>query len=279
MNNHRTVRAVIAVAAAALAVGGYFLIVPDTNINPNLVARLVFSSTGLSGEASAPTYSNALPTTSSPLSSLTAAAEQQPGLTGSYARNWFGSVAVGNSVNLSVDLLPTRAIALATQNEAGTQDLGAAALKTGLHTATSRFIVPGGAAVLYTTARPVPKSGPAGPPVPGAAADFSFGRVVARLTTAGPISTRSNIDALVSRESNLLKRVLPKFPPLSFTTYPATKSIVYGIVALVLIVLLALVPDWTRRVRAQRHARELARQRRQFQVRGSKALKRHRVRI
>jgi len=279
MSNPRIVRAAIALVALALAIVGYFLIVPNTFINSDLLGRLVLANTGLKGVAAAPTYSAPLPTVSSPLSALTAAAAENPGTAGSYARNWFGPLSTGNSVDLSAELLPTRQVALTTQSEAGVQDIGAAALKTALHTVTARFTVPGGTAVTYTTPRPVPKSGPQGPPVPGAAADFSFGRVVIRMTMTGPVSTRPSLVGVVDRQLTLLKRVEPNFPTLSVTSYSTIKSIVYWVIAILLIVALALVPDWVRRVRAQRRARELARQRRQVTVRGSKALKRHRVRV
>ncbi len=276
MSNPRTVRAVIALAALAGAIAGYFLIVPDTGIQMSLLSRLLVTSTGVKGVAATPTYDAPLPTASSPFTAVSTAYEKNPASTGSYARNWFGPTASGASIDLSVDLLPTRSVALTTLSEAGIQDLEAVALQVSEHTVRLRYVVPGGAAVLYVTPRQAPKTGA---PVPGAAADYSFGRAVVRITITGAIATKDSLDALAAKELAVIRRVEPTFPSLLTTSYSALETVIYWIVAVFLIVSIALIPDWVRRGRSRRAAHELLRQRRQFQVRGSKALKRHRVKI
>src|ERR1700674_3024979 len=125
MSNPRTVRSVIALAALAIAIAGYFLIVPDKTIQSGLLSRLLVASTGVRGIAATPTYDAPLPTASSPFAAVSAAAEKNPASTGSYARNWFGPTSSGMSIDLSVNLLPTDSVALTAQSEAATEDLGA----------------------------------------------------------------------------------------------------------------------------------------------------------
>jgi hypothetical protein len=143
----------------------------------------------------------------------------------------------------------------------------------------SSFSVAGGHGVTYTTAQVAKAGTKPGPPVPGGALDARIDHVVFRETVSGKVTTKANMLALASRETALLERVEPSFPNIQTTDHPVLASVVYIVVALLAAAALALVPDWIRFARARRQAQQEARNRRQYTTRGSKALRRHRVRI
>jgi hypothetical protein len=279
MRSPRLVRLSIAIVVVVLAAVGYALFIPVKVLHPNLLGRLIVPQTNIPTISATPTFAADLPISSTSLKGLQTAAVSSPGETGNYASDWFAGNSSGSSATLQIALVPTASEAKTVLGQAAAEDIDAAALKAGNHKLQTSFTADGGNGVTYLTPQAKKSNGTQGPPVPGAQLDAQFRRVVLRETLSGAVATKANLLGLAGREITLLRRVEPTFPSIQTTELPLTASIVYIVVALLLAAGLALTPDWVRAVRARRQAQHEARMRRQYSTRGSKALRRHRVRL
>jgi hypothetical protein len=269
-----------AVLVAALAALGYVLFVKVTHPLPSAtrtkrLSQLVIVNPGVSGVDAKPKQAAVIPSSSSNYALVKQLGSSDPDDTATYGRNWQSASDAANEATIFVDILPTTADAASVRNEAVQVNTKAKSFTSENFTLDSHFAVPGvpgsvGAA--YTIA--ASSTSPAGKAY---TAVYQFDRAVVSLQvqTDSTGLTEQDASTIASAEYRLLERVEPGFA-LAQTSRPATASIVYGVVALLLVMLVIVVPGIVRRSRRAHHINLERRARYQYTARGRKTVRRQR---
>lgn len=263
LNQWRALRGGLAIA---LAVGGFFLFITQTTFDRSPLSRVVISRTAIPGLHGVAKLAQVVDPSKSTFGPTKQAARRDPGRTGLYAREWYVSTSGPPEAGIVLQVLPdlstARAVGGAVRDQLSTKPVLNGYDVTSVETFSVRG-VPGASGTAFAVA-PTGSSGSA----TGYAfkAEFTLGRSVFSelAVTAEPSPSLAPITADVQASARLLEHVAL---PSSFAhgRVPTTASIVYGVVALVVVIAAALAPEWVVRRLARR--REHRRQRAEAQAR------------
>ena len=275
---------VLAIVVLVLGMAGYFVFIPATVINTSAMARLLPSKGALSSMGGAPAFNGSIPILPNSLSSVTKAAKDDPGHTGSYSIQWFGSGQSGTTEDLLLYLLPSASIARQVDTQQQSTQTSASALKAAKYDLTARFKDASVDAVGVAYLIPRTTQNSAGQTVPaGTSRGLTLvvieGRAVARIVLQGPKVTSQEAIAIAKQEHQLLASRLPHFNTMASTHYAPLASLYYGIGLLVALAIALFTPGLVRRNQERQLQREAERARYQYRVRGAKTLKRHKARF
>jgi len=265
-----------------LAVVVYLLVIPTSQKNEDLLGRLVIGRSSAPGVPSKPSGSQAVPPSTSTFGPVKQAAKGHPGQTGIYEREWDVTASAPPEAGLILEYLPDDSSAAATEAVVRQKVLSKAPTSNGeTSSAPKRFAIPGVAgatAVSYALTDAATKK-PAGFSY---ATDFRSGRAVVdelMVTTSASRSTAAAIED-AQAEHALLLREAPGFS-LSPTRYPTVASIVFVIIALLVVLAAYFGPELAvsarDRQRAHREAKHQEQIRSQYRARGRRAVARHRA--
>lgn len=267
------VRVAVAAVLVGLAIGGYLLWIPVHRPDPHKVAALAVTGpvVRLRGH---PKTSTLDPATAVPISAVKTATVATPGETAAYSVNWKGLAPV-TAGSVEIIALPTLQSARSAQSEILTAELSKTSL-TGVGYGFGGLTkVPGvpGAEGKYYLKGTKPTVTASTPRV--TAVVFRAGRVIVNVTVdAKGADATATARALASAQYRHLELVGTD-PALAQTRFPVVASLVYALVAIVVLAIAEVTP-WI--VATEQHRRREARvaAARSARVsRGNKVVKRH----
>ncbi len=244
---YAAVRAVVVLLIGAVV---YPLVIPYNHAVRSRLAQMVPASTGLAAYDKAKPQAGEQADNATGLAAVTAAAKKSPGGTGIYSVEWSPNQTSGAGV--IAFLLPDSKTAATALAQIRSQQLAPGSYTSDQLKRVSTFTVagvPGSAGSVY---QPTAKKG--GPPGLAVAA-FRYGRVVAvaEVANSDDATVRPDTLKLAGTEVAKLHSLGTGFT-LEETVNPTLPTVLWGVGAVVLALLVALIP-------LERHRRALERQR------------------
>lgn len=274
-------RAVRAVAAAVVAIVVYVVLIPQTRVDHKEVGSLVVTRTAVSGVPAKAKISEWVDPKQSTFAITRQAARRDPNHTALYAREWYVTADAPPEIGIVLQLLPDLASARTSEQKVATQLDNAPQLPGLTPGKAEPFSIPGvpggrGAAfAMRDTAVPAK-----GIVVYAYKTVFRFDKAIVTGLSAVDGSTRSTQAAVADAHAGY-RLLVQREPGFSFVhpTYPLVATIVFAVIALVLVAGAVIVPEWAvvaaRLRRERREARATARARQQYLARGRRAVRGH----
>lgn len=259
-----------ALLAGALAVAGFFLIVPLTHVSTVRMAAMAVRRSHVAGLPGRANASNLLPASTSALKAVQQAARRQPTETGSYSVQWTKGTSSDRSAVVLLARLPGLGSARTAEQQARVAYLEKGSFSSGTFARTSRYPLPtisGGEGAAFSS-----KGSSGSPALSLRASVFRVGKVVAVVFVDAPKDPKDATAALTAAEHHHLQG-LPDPYPIAATTLPTVATIVYAILALSFVVALCLLPVLAAGMLERREERRAERIRYQYRSRGRKVLK------
>lgn len=278
--NRNLWRAARAAVVVGLAVAGYLFFIPQTKVDRQQLGSLVISRTAVPGVPAKARVSQSVDPSRSTFSVTKAAARHDPDHTGLFAREWYVTSGAPPEAGIVIQLLPDDDSARRVAADVVKSLYTLPVLQGETARPAERFDlagVPGGLAAAFALAdSAVPAKGIVGYAYKTV---YRVGRVVVTELVEDTLPRRSpgpvGADARAGRA--LLQREEPGFS-LIRSHVPSTASIVYGVVALVVVVGAVILPEWVASYRGRRreHREQRARERdrEQYLARGRRTVKR-----
>lgn len=274
-------RAARAVAAVVVAVVVYLVLIPQTRADHKEVGSLVLTRTAVPGVPPKAKINESVDPKQSTFAITRQAAKRDPNHTALYAREWYVTSDAPPEVGVVLQLLPDVSTARSSEKKVAAQ-LDSGPQLPGLKPGKAEFFsipgVPGGRGAAFAmNDSNVPAKGTV---VYAYKTVFRFDKTIMTELSAVDSSTRSTHAAVADAQAGY-RLLAQREPGFSFVhdRYPLVATIVFAVVALVLVAAAVVVPELAVvavRVRRQRRqARADARARQQYLARGRRTVRGH----
>jgi hypothetical protein len=274
-------RLIRAGAVLILALAGFFVFVRTPHVDRKLLRNLVIDHTATPGVAGRrPAISEPVPSSTSSFPAVKAASKSDPDNVGIYETEWYLTASTPPDAGILLTYLPNESAARETLTDAVKLLSKPPTLQGESATTPQRFSVTsvGGAHAVYSKLT-TSAGNAAGYSY---SLDFRVGRVVVSeliITKQSSLDT-SAAETDAREEATLLERAEAGFT-LSSVSTPVTASIVYWVVALVLVAGAFALPELAaaqvQRRHERREQRDNERSRSQYLARGRRAVQRHKA--
>lgn len=261
-------RSLIVLLAAVIV---YQFVIPTSHVVRSRLTRLVPAKSGVAAFDKITPHASEPDDTQTSLAALTNAAKRSPNKTGLYSIEWSQSQTSGAGV--VAFLLPSDAVAGTALSQLETQQLAAGSYSSESLTRTSTYAVPGVPGSKGAVFQPSAKAAATTPSV--VITLFRYGNVVALSEVANPgSSAQSDADIVAQGEYANLRHLGAGFS-LSVTRYPVVATTLWGVGAVMVAALAALLPIGRRRL-ADRRRRAYEEEMAHRVVVGNKVIVKHR---
>lgn len=278
-------------AALALGILGFVLIVPTKTLAGDRLLSYVIKSPNLPGVSNSPSWTGFIPPTGSPIKILITDQQRAQYQTGGSSYYWYGVPSTANEANVLLEMLPTAADAATYQTQEATALIGTHTIESSGYRLQSRGTLNGfagsvSAAYLIPHKKTtLPANSPAPPtpskpistkPVPAIVSLYRIGRFVVVENFQGAPATIGHVQSVANLERASIANIPQRFT-LEQTNWPIGSAIFVVLLALIVLAAIWTIPPWYANEQVRRRERQLARERYQYRVRGSKTLRRGRV--